>query len=849
MQNAYNNNGSGSGNDGAAERGSRRRRFAALANNVYRAGVAAASEIRDQYNTSWAARDGDGGSASGDRDDDRPPHIPGAFPDVSFATGGDAQMVLFPMYAKRHVRKYGKSVAAGPWHDGDRDRDRDRERGDDTDSSTERMQVGRHPDAPLTPNWHQEFARLEDEKAVVDVNVHGWLYLANRGPLTRKNRILIGLARRLSGIPAPNQWAPVTTGQDASVATASPAGHAGSGEDAREAQKIMRAAEAIERRGQGEKEVANRGGYSETPETAASYDDDSSSDDAAGHRQARMPHPPAAAGPGKLTPKSSWPLSGNGGSSGGSTTPELTEAELVAANTNLLARLGPFLTTPVVDQPVTLFFYNDAQSQSRTVTTSDAGHFSTCAALDFVPTHVRVLVSSSNGGAERAASASSPANISANETALVNSLTEPLSAVAPIELVEDRGVSLISDIDDTIKASNIALGTREIFRNTFVKELAGMAVEGTRAWYTSLHDLGVQFHYCSNSPWQLFPMLTTFFKQAGLPRGPLHLKQYSGMLQGIFEPVAERKRGTLEKILRDFPHRRFLLVGDSGEADLEVYTDLVLAHPGRVLAIFIRDVTTPEQPGYFDATWTPTPSIAGDSSRRPALPPRMATAPPKPKPTPEPEGPVMGTLIDFDDDPPSTTTSTDAGNALPSTIPPLSASSSSASFHTTGRKPLPPPRPSKPLALRSSMAASTTPNTAAGPPASAQAPSPTTSTAPASRLVPPPPPPRKPVGSASSTANNSGRSSPRVPSDADDAPPPPPPRRVRTADYDRSDRPDQPARQQSLPPNKKVDMWRRRLAHAQDMLGPQGVALYTWRRGQDVAVEAVGIVKQALKEG
>lgn len=861
MQNSY--------DSGGAERGSRRRRFAALANNVYRAGVAAASEIRDQYNTSRSMRDGEG-SAGSDWEEDRPPNIPGAFPDVAFATGGDAQMVMFPMYAKRHVRKYGPKQQAAAAAAATA-----RRYGDSSDSSDDdsRMQVGRHPDA--APNWHQEFARLEDEKAIVDVNVHGWLYLANPGPLTRKNRILIGLARRLSGIPAPNQWAPVATGPDASVATASPADN-NRPEDLREAQKILRAAEAIERRGQGEKEVANRGGYSETPETAASYDDDSSSDDAASRQKPPRPYPPPP-GPGKLTPKSSWSSSG-----GGAAALEMTEAELTAANTNLLARLGPFLTTPVVDQPVTLFFYNETQSQSRTVTTSDAGHFSTCAALDFVPTHVRVLVSSSNGistasGAER--DRNIPSNVS--ETALVNSLTDPLSAVAPIDLVEDRGVSLISDIDDTIKRSNIALGTREIFRNTFVRGLADMAVDGAREWYASLHALGVQFHYCSNSPWQLFPMLTTFFKLAGLPKGPLHLKQYSGMLQGIFEPVAERKRGTLEKILRDFPHRRFLLVGDSGEADLEVYTDLVLAHPGRVLAIFIRDVTTPEQPGYFDATKTPVERAGAGSgsgsgygsgsgsgsgagaARRPALPPRMATAPAKP----EPEGPVMGNLIDFDDvadSGPPTSVNGGAGGALPSTIPPLSASSSSNSVNTTanaaGRRPLPPPRPTKPLALRGSMATSLSAASTGTP---SQTPSPTATGAPSSRLVPPPPPPRKPVGSASSTANNSGRSSPRIASDADDVPPPPPPRRVQTADLraerrdreDRSDRSDQdrperPAQQQqSLPPNKKVDMWRRRLAHAQDLLGPQGVALYTWRRGQDVAVEAIGIVKQALKEG
>lgn len=72
------------------------------------------------------------------------------------------------------------------------------------------------------------------------------------------------------------------------------------------------------------------------------------------------------------------------------------------------------------------------------------------------------------------------------------------------------------------------------------------------------------------------------------------------MLQGIFEPVAERKKSTMDRIARDFPERRFILIGDSGEADLEVYLDFVKENPGRVLGIFIRDVTTPSGKGYFD---------------------------------------------------------------------------------------------------------------------------------------------------------------------------------------------------------------------------------------------------------
>jgi hypothetical protein len=121
-----------------------------------------------------------------------------------------------------------------------------------------------------------------------------------------------------------------------------------------------------------------------------------------------------------------------------------------------------------------------------------------------------------------------------------------------------------------------------------------------------MHDMGVQLHYVSNSPWQMYPILTTFFKMAHLPKGSFHLKQYSGMLQGIFEPVAERKKSSLDKLMRDFPNRKFILVGDSGEADLEVYTDTALDNPGKILAIFIRDVTTSVKTGYFDASYSPT---------------------------------------------------------------------------------------------------------------------------------------------------------------------------------------------------------------------------------------------------
>lgn len=867
--------GYGSGNNAdpyeSREPGSRRKKLAAMAKSVYAAGVATASEIRNQYDNTRIR-----GVIDVD-DSSYKVSIPGSFPDVAIVTRGEEEMVLFPSYAKQHVRQFrddGSRISS--YAEGDR--------GEGGQSNED--------------FWRNEWARMEDQKAVVDVDVRGWVYSPHRGPMTRKNRLLIGLARRLSGIPAPTQQA---TGQSQDLRT----GYE-SHEDLREQQKIDKEAQEIERRGQAEKEAAVRGGYSEKPR---SEDPD---------WEGRVSPDRSRSGsqtPGSVPP--SPPSLASRPNNGTATAAELTEAELAVANANLMARLGPFLTTPKIELPVTLFFYNDTQSQSRTVETNDAGHFAMRAGLDFVPTHVRVLAN------------------------------EDLSTVQEIEVTDNDGVSIISDIDDTIKKSSISLGAREIFRNTFIRDLKDLTIEGVREWYGELYKMGVRFHYCSNSPWQLFPVIATYFRHAGLPPGSLHLKHYSGMLQGIFEPVAERKKGTLEAILRDFPGRRFILVGDSGEADLEVYTDLATSHPGRILAIFIRDVTTPEQTGYFDAatkglsskTSSAQLSVGPEARQntrtdedtlRPPLPPRGRSEPPKP------EGPTTGTLIDFSDEPQA------MNENERENLQSVRTGSSSVTdlAQLAARKKPPPPKPNKPASLKGESSSPANGN---------------------EQLLPgisvPPVPSRKIIanqvknilphplaqtqnsseqspggGSDQKTGTGSGTntslrgfspsqnsSSPQTPSpgatSAKQPPPPPPPRRRVTplqpppslqqqgtsprgrqtlrhsdsnSDIEKLDlsgvaaataatldrRPLPPGRtatattfdsmqfvsstsghnsnyqqsQQYNPVNKKLELWRRRLERAHDVLDREGVRLYTWRRGEDVVLEAVGIVREAIAE-
>ncbi|KAH7170177.1 hypothetical protein EDB81DRAFT_636925 [Dactylonectria macrodidyma] len=809
------------------ERGYRRKRFAAMAGNLYRTGQQAVTEIKESYAQTRAR------GPEGETENHGRIHIPGAFPDVAITFHDDDQMVLFPSYAKRHVKQ--------DWNQGV------------TDQTQTAQETTRDEDY-----WRQEWERNEDERAIVDVDVRGWIYSPQVGPMTRRNRMLLGLARQLSGIPAPRADQGYNPNTGISQANDQV-------ETLREQEKIAQEAARIERIGQAEKQVANRGGYSERPQEGGDEAQSIYPTRARGGQQS-LDSPPTS----PTIPARTFSSSTN----------ELTDAELSVANANLMARVAPFMTNPMVALPITLFFYNDTKSQSRTVMTNDAGHFSVRAALDFIPTHVRVL---------------------ANEN---------LSATQEILVTEPCGVSLISDIDDTVKRSNILGGAKEIFRNTFVRDLSELTIDGVKEWFNRMHDMGVSMHYCSNSPWQLFPVLASFFKLVGLPPGSLHLKQYSGMLQGIFEPVAERKKSTLNRLLRDFPERKFLLVGDSGEADLEVYTELAMANPGRILAVFIRDVTTPEETGFFDhgfglsrkksRTFDETLSnnasqsslIAGGGFRE-----RKLSA-----------GPTMGTLIDFSSEPEEAKVDRSAALAQ---IRNSNAIRSTSTPDVKARKP-PPPRPAKPAELRSTKSIPDLNKGASRMGLSRESsftndeplPHPSRKPVPQIREIPP----SHPLSQTQSSAQRTGEGNMKIPrsaaaaqmwdkttsatsNPAGDRPPPPPPRRRGTpSQVDNSKPPLPPRRSQAsnldvdyepLPPptappppfaatrsgsrsdgntpsgspsfgpqavNKKLELWRRRLARAQEQLDGLGVSLYTWRRGHDVITEAEAIVKRALSD-
>ncbi len=161
-----------------------------------------------------------------------------------------------------------------------------------------------------------------------------------------------------------------------------------------------------------------------------------------------------------------------------------------------------------------------------------------------------------------------------------------------VPLIGATGISIVSDIDDTVKVTNV-LDRGELLRNSFARPFR--AVEGMPEFLTALQKKhGAHVHYLSASPWNLYRDLEDWRGKAGLPEGTYHLRIFRakdfGRTIEFLESSEPHKKGTLERLVKQFPKRKFILIGDSGERDPDIYGDFARKHPEAVEAIYIREV-------------------------------------------------------------------------------------------------------------------------------------------------------------------------------------------------------------------------------------------------------------------
>jgi phosphatidate phosphatase APP1 len=185
--------------------------------------------------------------------------------------------------------------------------------------------------------------------------------------------------------------------------------------------------------------------------------------------------------------------------------------------------------------------------------------------------------------------------------------TIELELVEPIRIVAASEVFLppptcryvvISDIDDTVMETGVASKARMLWRLFMQGAESRVAFPGVAALLQALHRgvSGVEGNpmlYVSRAPWSLYEVLDTFFNLHRIPVGPvLFLREWGLTLQSPLPRRAQdHKLELIRHILALYRDLPFVLIGDSGQRDPEIYTQIVHEHPGRALAVYIRNVS------------------------------------------------------------------------------------------------------------------------------------------------------------------------------------------------------------------------------------------------------------------
>src|SRR5687768_11060713 len=153
---------------------------------------------------------------------------------------------------------------------------------------------------------------------------------------------------------------------------------------------------------------------------------------------------------------------------------------------------------------------------------------------------------------------------------------------------------VVSDMDDTVVQSEVTNFLRAARVVLLENALTRLPFPGVAAFYRALERGGTgadanPIFYVSSSPWNLYDVIDGFLEAQGIPTGPVLLRDWD--LGRLTERHARHKGTAIREIFDTYPELPFVLVGDSGQEDPEIYANLVRENPGRIKAVYIRNVT------------------------------------------------------------------------------------------------------------------------------------------------------------------------------------------------------------------------------------------------------------------
>ncbi len=151
---------------------------------------------------------------------------------------------------------------------------------------------------------------------------------------------------------------------------------------------------------------------------------------------------------------------------------------------------------------------------------------------------------------------------------------------------------IISDVDDTIIKSS-AMNTLKKLRIMLTQNARNRAAfTGVEMLYHKLSSKDKNpLFFVSGSSWNLYDMLVEFCELQNLPKAPFFLRNLGlSPEQWLKQDTSPYKKEYISQILKVFNRLSFILIGDSGQKDPEIYYEIYNEFPGRIKAIYVRHV-------------------------------------------------------------------------------------------------------------------------------------------------------------------------------------------------------------------------------------------------------------------
>ena len=166
-------------------------------------------------------------------------------------------------------------------------------------------------------------------------------------------------------------------------------------------------------------------------------------------------------------------------------------------------------------------------------------------------------------------------------------------------IANKKMIGIISDFDDTIVISNVPTKLKLLYNILFKNYMQRKVVKGMKEKFQKIltknpKTMPIPLFILSASPQQLFNPIEKFLNYHNFPKHVLILKKAHGSNKDPLTDQYKYKMQKIEKLIKLYPKIKWIMFGDSGEKDREVYESIAKKYPQKVLGYYIRDVKSGE---------------------------------------------------------------------------------------------------------------------------------------------------------------------------------------------------------------------------------------------------------------